>query len=52
MTILNDGDAAMRYITSYLTGSPQAAEGLRVNPGWFFSPLASRPDWARAVGSR
>ncbi len=52
MTILGDGDAAIRYVTSYLSGSPQAAAGLRQDPGWWFRPLAGRPDWNRLVSGR
>ena len=52
MTILNDGDAAMRYLGAYLAGSPQAAASLRDDPGWWFRPLAGRPDWTRLVAPR
>ena len=49
MTVLKDEDAAFRYLTSYLAGSPQAATGLRDDPGWWFRPLTTRPEWERLV---
>ncbi len=52
MTILGDGDAAIRYLTTYLVASPQAAAGLRDDPGWWFRPISGRPDWQRLVAPR
>ncbi len=52
MTILGDGDAAIRYLSGYLAASPQAAPGLLADPGWWFRPLASRADWQRLVSPR
>lgn len=52
MTILGDGDAAMRLLSTYIAASPQAAESLRDDPGWWFRPLSSRPDFQRLVAPR
>lgn len=52
MTILGDGDAAIRYLTTYLVASPQAAAGLRDDPGWWFRPISGRPDFQRIVSPR
>jgi hypothetical protein len=52
MTILGDGDAAIRYLTTYLVASPQAAATLRNDPGWWFRSISGRPDWQRLVAPR
>jgi len=52
MTILGDGDAAIRYLSAYLAASPQQATSLRDDPTWWFRPLVSRPDWQRLVAPR
>jgi eukaryotic-like serine/threonine-protein kinase len=49
MTILGDGDEAMRLLRTYIAANPQRAIALRDDPGWWFRSISSRPDYQQLM---
>ncbi len=49
-TVLGDTAEAVRRLTAYIAADPSRAGALRRDPGWWFRPLSSAPEWARLVG--
>jgi eukaryotic-like serine/threonine-protein kinase len=51
LTILGDGEGAVRLLGEYVAANPLRASALRDDPGWWFRSIAERPDFRRLVES-
>jgi hypothetical protein len=47
LSILGDGEDAVRLLATYVAANPQRAAALREDPGWWFRSIAERPDYRR-----
>ncbi len=49
-TLLGDGDEAVRLLKEYLAASPDRAQGMRNDPGWWFKDLDRNPRFRQLLG--
>jgi len=49
--ILGDYDDAFRMLGDYIAANPNRAQILLDEPGWWFSPIAGRPEYRRLMGA-